>query len=568
MGKFPLIDPSGSSVAFSCPAVGTYSEVNIYPSFFSQVGTFFPIVGLLFTVAIYGTTSIFGYMTTCLLDDIVILVTFSIPSQIFSWYTFSKPMWIWILATMLSDFEAGIVRPYGDYYQYIVAIGCIFIVSAATTLIVFGVIRYKFHQYRAYFSEKKNSKHNNRDYEKYKRYFSHVKTAIIWIYFVHSAEVIVYSALQYKYVFSVLLNIHLDQQTHNGVDATEKSSSANLLTLNYFLKLLYFISSTVLVSTYHFPNLEKYVMFWRDIETRSYRSFIRKRTFFLTVILSLLQIFFEYYWFCTPSIISTVFNTILTTVLTRAIASFFSSQGIVKYIYKKSSGEDTKENQEVKKSNVYAQIQISDIFNIRRFSINKSGSGRNVLDPNPDSLERYKISKVRGNYYVTKKINDTNNNAEKVTQSEKTKTKQYYYPLPVDDSMYFIEFELDEKKNTDGDIIIDVDKKKETKKSKDDQICDGIENVTKDLNTDKIVFYELENGKIGQQDGRGVPNFVPTEDTTEPPTIANDDERITTDTNHAKKVTGRKYMKIDGYVLINILETGFLNYIIYSHRST
>ncbi|CAJ0764263.1 12146_t:CDS:2, partial [Entrophospora sp. SA101] len=157
---------------------------------------------------------------------------------------------------------------------------------------------------------------------------------------------------------------------------------------------------------------------------------------------------------------------------------------------------------------------------------------------------------------------------EKVTQSEKTKTKQYYYPLPVDDSMYFIEFELDEKKNTDGDIIIDVDKKKETKKSKDDQICDGIENVTKDLNTDKIVFYELENGKIGQQDGRGVPNFVPTEDTTEPPTIANDDERITTDTNHAKKVTGRKYMKIDGYVLINILETGFLNYIIYSHRST
>nr|CAG8513883.1 12456_t:CDS:2 [Entrophospora candida] len=455
-------------------------------------------------------------------------------------------MWIWILATMLSDFVAGIVRPYGDYYEYIVIIGCIFIASATITLIVFGVIRYKFHQYRAYFSEKKISKHNNRDYEKYKRYFGHVKTAIIWIYFVHSLEVIVYSALQYKYVFSVLLNIHLQQQANSGVDVTEKRSSANLLTLNYFLKLLYFISSTVLVSTYHFPNLEKYVMFWRDIETRSYRSFIRKRTFFLTVILSLLQIFFEYYWFCTPSIISTVFNTILTTVLTRAIASFFSSQGIVKYIYKKTS----------------------DIFNIRRFSINKSGSGKSVLDPNPDSLEKYKISKVRGNYYVTKKINDTNNNTEKDTQSKKT--KQYFYPLPVDDSIYFIEFELDEKKDTDdnGDIKIDVDEKKETKKSKKDQICDGIENVTKDLNTDKIVFYELENGEIGQQDGRGVPSFIPTEDTTEPQTIANDEERITTDTKHAKKVTRRKYMKIDGYVLINILETGFLNYIIYSHRST
>src|SRR5437016_6730290 len=91
--QFPqvtVINPD--RVIFSCPSSGVYSDLTDYHTFFSQVGAFFPIVGFLITVTVYGTKSVFGYMTTCLIDDIVILT--STLALIFSWYTHAKPLWL------------------------------------------------------------------------------------------------------------------------------------------------------------------------------------------------------------------------------------------------------------------------------------------------------------------------------------------------------------------------------------------------------------------------------------------------------------------------------------------
>ncbi|CAJ0753290.1 6513_t:CDS:2, partial [Entrophospora sp. SA101] len=52
--QFPISDPTQSKSGFTCPVVGNYNDLKIYPSFFSQLGTFFPILGLLFTVAVYA----------------------------------------------------------------------------------------------------------------------------------------------------------------------------------------------------------------------------------------------------------------------------------------------------------------------------------------------------------------------------------------------------------------------------------------------------------------------------------------------------------------------------------
>ncbi|CAJ0626510.1 16529_t:CDS:2 [Entrophospora sp. SA101] len=90
--QLPQISIVNGELIFSCPSTDSYSNLEEYTSFFSQVGTFIPITGLLFTIAVYGTKSIFGIMTTCFLDDIVIFT--SSFGAIFWWYTFAKPFWL------------------------------------------------------------------------------------------------------------------------------------------------------------------------------------------------------------------------------------------------------------------------------------------------------------------------------------------------------------------------------------------------------------------------------------------------------------------------------------------
>src|SRR5947209_7364524 len=101
--QFPQVSVNNSNIEFNCPAQGVFSDLKVSSTFFSQVGTFIPIVGFLITVSVYGTKSVFGYMTTCLLDDIVILT--STLALIFSWYTFSKPLWLTAVIFSIQNWE-------------------------------------------------------------------------------------------------------------------------------------------------------------------------------------------------------------------------------------------------------------------------------------------------------------------------------------------------------------------------------------------------------------------------------------------------------------------------------
>ncbi|CAJ0766244.1 14717_t:CDS:2 [Entrophospora sp. SA101] len=87
MFDFPVYD---SVNGLKC-SVSEYKEQKVFGTFGSQLGTFIPIAFLIFTVAVYGTKSVFGYMKTCLIDDVVILTSSLVP--MLSWYIFGKPLW-------------------------------------------------------------------------------------------------------------------------------------------------------------------------------------------------------------------------------------------------------------------------------------------------------------------------------------------------------------------------------------------------------------------------------------------------------------------------------------------
>ncbi|CAG8443924.1 26501_t:CDS:2 [Dentiscutata erythropus] len=55
------------------------------------------------------------------------------------------------------------------------------------------------------------------------------------------------------------------------------------------------------------------------------KHFIRKRLFFFVIFISIIECFFEYNGNCTPKVTNSIFFFILTTVITRSIASFFSN---------------------------------------------------------------------------------------------------------------------------------------------------------------------------------------------------------------------------------------------------
>src|SRR5436305_6711816 len=137
--QFPQISVIDSTnITFSCPAHGVFSDLSVSPTFFSQAGTFVPIVGFLITVSVYGTKSVFGYMTTCLLDDIVILT--STLALIFSWYTFSKPLWLSAVVFSIQNREF----PHGYSFAFSATLMILF-VSLFIILLLLGTARFFFH---------------------------------------------------------------------------------------------------------------------------------------------------------------------------------------------------------------------------------------------------------------------------------------------------------------------------------------------------------------------------------------------------------------------------------------
>ncbi|CAJ0823385.1 22166_t:CDS:2 [Entrophospora sp. SA101] len=145
MIKLPLFENTGNGTSLMCPGNNTTSSLKTYADFFSQVETFIPIAGLLFTIVIYGTKSIFGIMITCFLDDIVIITSSFGP--IFWWYTFSKPFWFYGIINQLHDSN------YNHNPIYSTVLNVLF--GSMTIILFLGeIIRLYFHKCRNKLNEK------------------------------------------------------------------------------------------------------------------------------------------------------------------------------------------------------------------------------------------------------------------------------------------------------------------------------------------------------------------------------------------------------------------------------
>nr|CAG8599673.1 6784_t:CDS:2 [Entrophospora candida] len=172
--KLPQFENTDNGTLLMCPGNNTTSSLKTYADFFSQVGTFIPIAGLLFTISIYGTTSIFGIMTTCFLDDIVIITTSFGP--IFWWYTFSKPFWFYGIINQLHDLN------YNHDHIYSIVLSVLF-GSMIIILFLGRIIRFHFHKRRNKLNEE--SLWFQMLPEKFrltnKEFFSALKALYIWI---------------------------------------------------------------------------------------------------------------------------------------------------------------------------------------------------------------------------------------------------------------------------------------------------------------------------------------------------------------------------------------------------
>ncbi|CAJ0768324.1 18378_t:CDS:2 [Entrophospora sp. SA101] len=138
--RFPQIVVINDEIDFVCPSTKDYSNLKEYTSLFSQVGTFTPIAGLLFSIFIYGAKSVFGIMTTCLIDDMVIIAASFGP--ILWWYTFAKPLWLFgIIHEIQKDTN------YNYEFIYSIVLG-ILLGSMVVILILGSILRLHFHNRR------------------------------------------------------------------------------------------------------------------------------------------------------------------------------------------------------------------------------------------------------------------------------------------------------------------------------------------------------------------------------------------------------------------------------------
>ncbi|CAJ0853454.1 11824_t:CDS:2 [Entrophospora sp. SA101] len=264
--QLPQISIVNGELIFSCPSTDSYSNLEEYTSFFSQVGTFIPITGLLFTIAVYGTKSIFGIMTTCFLDDIVIFT--SSFGAIFWWYTFAKPFWLTaVTRAMEMDSNYDYSRMYSTVFKILIG-------SAIFVLALMAIIRFHFHKRRNQLDEDslwfkafpKNCHLNN------KQFFSHLKAYVIWVFFLHSIEIIAYSIFSYRHIFSAIFKRFEQVNADKGlnfvviyfvspvkIDATEAFTVFNTLLVTVLTRSIasFFTDNGVIECTYKHGDDEK-----------------------------------------------------------------------------------------------------------------------------------------------------------------------------------------------------------------------------------------------------------------------------------------------------------------------
>ncbi|CAJ0823156.1 12974_t:CDS:2 [Entrophospora sp. SA101] len=371
--RFPQIVVINDEIDFVCPSTKDYSNLKEYTSLFSQVGTFTPIAGLLFSIFIYGAKSVFGIMTTCLIDDMVIIAASFGP--ILWWYTFAKPLWLFgIIHEIQKDTN------YNYEFIYSIVLG-ILLGSMVVILILGSILRLHFHNRRNKLNEDSLWFHMSpKNYRLTNKEFFAVSTAFfVWGFFIHSIEVIIYSVLSYNYIFLTIFREFDELNSNNG-------------------------SKVVVLATYHFPDLEKYIICIAS-ENRLYH----------------------------------VFTVLLAIVLTRSITSFFSDSEVVLRIYNQYKDEK-----------VYAEMEARNIKEVQYFY---------TWDKRLKKSIRCRFSSAGEYFYIheeeEKFVKSEEKNREENVEEEKEEKEEeleggnhgYYYVTIGDKWVYF--YKLDYKYNKD-----------------------------------------------------------------------------------------------------------------------
>ncbi|CAJ0631397.1 14526_t:CDS:2 [Entrophospora sp. SA101] len=476
MFDFPVYD---SVNGLKC-SVSEYKEQKVFGTFGSQLGTFIPIAFLIFTVAVYGTKSVFGYMKTCLIDDVVILTSSLVP--MLSWYIFGKPLWYNLIKKDTDDLykiTEDFVNIYGKNLSAI---------NKAEFLDRINDINENFNKERW---NKPNviifGKMTN------KNLFVCLKTVIIWIYLIHSIVLLFYTYSETKYFYD---QFDVNDELYTNENGTE----------------LYYAN-------------------YEDDNSK------------------------------TGPIISTIFNSLLVTILTRSIASFFSSQGIVKV-------EDIdKHYYKNYRHAVFAKMNAENIQHFNHFYKSDFYDKDDTLEGR--ELKRYKVDSVDGYVYVTEE-----------PDSEKPDSKEplYYYVLTNNKSVYFRVLKMVSEDEDNGSwswkslLLLFKNKEEERIKRQVKKAIRKLIKEDKETEVDKKVKSCVKHYCEGVKQKEDT--FILKVDQE---LKKKEMSRLITDVLKKNNIPVKeeedddmidknKDWKIEGYVLVNVLQTGFLNYIFYSHR--
>ena len=233
----------------------------------------------------------------------------------------------------------------------------------------------------------------------------------------------------------------------------------------------------------------------------------------------------------------------------------FLRNGIIKYIHKHESLEYEDEER------IYAKIEPNDIGKVKNIYIEKD-----------IGLEKYRVDSVKGYFYAYKK-----------DKKGDPKQDEYFYVMfnEFDKSIYFLQ--LNEIKSTRKDVswykkILNKLGCKEDEWEKEflDNIKDSI-----DFNCDHDC--KMGNGceEFQKRQDIIIKNYIKNSKWKEWKEWKDKFDKITNNsivinvgisandsTDGIIDEISKKITEIQGMVLVNIIETGLLNYIVYSHRGS
>ncbi|CAG8712352.1 17533_t:CDS:1 [Cetraspora pellucida] len=282
----PILEQKDGEIVFQCH-IGTYYDEVSHSSILSQLSSFTSIAGLIFNITYYGVTSKFKLTTTCLLDDFLILTFFLIP--VVSWFFTTK---------FAVVFHASFITCLSLFVLSFLAV----LIFTSITIGYFHRATI-FHQLN-YFEKSEKSRIRSRSLGNPKR-ISVLEKSDFYYNRQSNYEWIKHFIIVICFFESILIMIYDVKQIYD--EGTPADVIINLELLRWIFDIIYFL----LVSFVSFRFF--------------FRKKIPKRASFCIILVSIMQVFFEYALYCTPKGADSIFLFILTTILTRTISSFFSN---------------------------------------------------------------------------------------------------------------------------------------------------------------------------------------------------------------------------------------------------